>query len=162
MSASAPAPNATLPPTTSPLRLMVARWLGIYPAITLLLLVLGPLLLGRVPTPVSALILTAILVPLTQFVVFPLVERLTGGRWVRFPVLHGRARYRMALVVWACTYPLITAVLLATLPALLGRVPLPVVTLVVTLIAVPLQSLVVLPRVMPLALDWIREGAARV
>lgn len=149
------------PAATSPLRLTAARWLGIYPAITLLLTLLGPLLLGRVPTPLSALILTAILVPLTQFVVFPLVERLTGGHWVRFPVLHGPARYRTALVVWACTYPLITAVLLATLPLLLGRVPLPVVTLVVTLIAVPLQSLVVLPRVMPRAARWIRGGGAR-
>ncbi|UBV43903.1 hypothetical protein LAJ19_06735 [Deinococcus taeanensis] len=147
------------PGPSSPVRLMVGRWLGIYPSITALLLVLGPFLLGRFPTPLIALLLTAVLVPLTHYVMFPLVEHLTRG-WVRFPALLGAAHHRVALLVWAVTYPLITAVLLLVLPVLAGHTPVPVITLVVTLIAVPLQSLLILPRLMPRALPWIL-GAQR-
>lgn len=144
-------------PASSPLRLTVGRWLGIYPAITALLLVLGPYLLGKLPLPLTTLILTAILVPLTHYLVFPLVERLLGG-WVRFPALHGPAHHRTALVVWAVTWPLITLVLLLVLSLLHGKVPIPLMTLAVTLIAVPLQSLVLLPAVMPRMMGWIRGG----
>ena len=144
----------TRPPPSSPLRLTAGRWLGIYPTITALLLILGPTLLGHYPTPLIALLLTALLVPMTHYLVFPLVERLSGG-WVRFPSLHGAAHHRVALLVWAVTYPLITAVLLLVLPILAGRVPIPVLTLVVTLIAVPVQSLLILPRLMPRAMPWI-------
>jgi len=147
-------PPATGTAPSSPLRLTAGRWLGIYPSITALLLLLGPYLLGRYPTPLIALLLTALLIPITHHVVFPLVERLTGG-WVRFPALHGAAHHRVALLVWAVTYPLITAVLLVVLPVLAGRAPIPVITLVVRLIAVPIQSLVILPRLMPRARPWI-------
>lgn len=142
---------------SSPLRLAVGRWLGIYPSITLLLLVLGPLLFGQLPTPLITLLLTAILVPLTHYIVFPLIERLLGG-WVRFPALHGPAHHRTALVVWAVTYPLITLVLSTVLALLKGTLPIPVLTLIVTLIAVPLQSLVLLPAIMPKVRPWLLNG----
>ncbi|MHA0041140.1 hypothetical protein [Deinococcus sp. PEB2-63] len=45
--------------------------------------------------------------------------------------------------------------LLVVLPVLAGRAPIPLITLVVTLIAVPIQSLVILPRLMPRARPWI-------
>lgn len=141
--------------TSGPLTLLVARWAGIYVTITALLLVLGPLLLGRLPTPLTALILTGLLVPATHYVVFPLIERLSAGR-VRFPVLHGAARHRTAIVIWAVTYPLITAVLSMVLPLLAGRVPIPLLTLIVTVIAVPVQSTILLPRALPLARPWIQ------
>ncbi len=136
-------------PASSPLRLTVGRWLGIYPAITTLLLVLGPYLLSKLPLPLTTLIPTAILVPLTHYLVFPLVERLLGS-WVRFPAQHGPAHHRTAIVVWA----LITSVLLV-LSLLHGKVPIPLLTLAVTLIAVPLQSLVLLPALMPRTRGWI-------
>ncbi|MGM9322824.1 hypothetical protein [Deinococcus aquaticus] len=154
----APVPGPAVP--SSLRRLTVARWAGIYPTITALLLLLGPALIGHLPTPLISLLLTALLVPLTQYVVFPLIERLSAGR-VRFPVLHGPARHRTALVVWAVTYPLITLVLLIMLPLLAGRVPIPVLTLIVTLIAVPVQSLVLLPRILPLARPWIQGSTPR-
>lgn len=144
-------------PSSSPLRLMVGRWLGIYPSITLLLLALGPLLFGHLPTPIITLLLTAILVPLTHYLVFPLIERLSGG-WVRFPAQHGQAHHRTAIVVWAVTYPQITLVLLTVLALLHGKTPIPVLTLIVTLIAVPLQSLVLLPAIMPKVRPWILNG----
>lgn len=149
---------APVNPASSPLRLTVGRWLGIYPAITALLLVLGPYLLGKLPLPLTTLILTAILVPLTHYLVFPLVERLLGG-WVRFPAQHGPAHHRTAIVVWAVTWPLITLVLLLVLSLLHGKVPIPLLTLAVTLTAVPLQSLVLLPAVMPRMMGWIRGAA---
>ncbi len=129
---------------------------GYLPSITLLL-VLGPQLFGHLPLPVITLILTGILVPFTHYLVFPLIERLSGG-WVRFPAQHGRAHHRTALVVWAVTYPLITAVLTLELALFHGALPIPFSTLVVTLIAVPLQSLVLLPAVMPRARGWIMDG----
>ncbi len=98
-------------PASTPLRLLVGRWLGIYPSITALLLLLGPFLLGKLPTPLVTLILTGLLVPFTHYLVFPLIERLSRG-WVRFPAQHGPAHHRAALVVWAVTWPLITLVLL--------------------------------------------------
>ncbi|WP_291430261.1 hypothetical protein [Deinococcus sp.] len=156
-------PSTAVPGPAAPSsigRLTVARWVGIYPTITALLLLLGPVLLGHLPTPLISLLLTALLVPITQYVVFPLIERLSAGR-VRFPVLNGPARHRTALVVWAVTYPLITLVLLVILPLLAGHVPIPVLTLVVTLIAVPVQSLVLLPRILPLARPWIQASTVR-
>lgn len=138
MSSPVPSPPTGAAPS-SPLRLTAGRWLGIYPSITALLLLLGPYLLGHSPTPLLALLLTALLVPMTHYVVFALVERLTGG-WVRFPALPGAAHHRVALLVWAVTYPLITAVLLVVLPVLAGRAPIPLITRAVTLIAVPPSS----------------------
>lgn len=147
----------TAPVQSSPFRLLVGRWVAIYPTITLLLLGLGPLLFGRFPTPVITLILTGILVPLTHYFVYPLVERLTGG-WVRFPAQHGPAHHRTAIVVWAVTYPLITLVLLFVLHLLHGKTPIPLLTLAVTLIAIPIQSLVLLPALMPRVRGWIQQG----
>ncbi|WP_309570056.1 hypothetical protein [Deinococcus sp.] len=118
------------------LTLLIARWAGIYVTITALLLALGQVLLGRLPTLVTALILTGLLVLATHSLSFPVIEGLSAGR-VRFPVLHGAARHRTALVIWAVTYPLITAVLLIVLPLLAGRVPIPLLTLIVMVIAVP-------------------------
>ena len=131
--------------------------MAIYPSITLLLLILGPLLLGHLPTPVITLILTGILVPLTHYLVYPLVERFTNG-WVVFPAQHGPAHHRTAVVVWAVTYPLITLVLLAVLHFLHGKTPIPLLTLAVTMIAIPLQSLLLLPAIMPRVRGWIQQG----
>ncbi|WP_157445225.1 hypothetical protein [Deinococcus actinosclerus] len=46
----------------------------------------------------------------------------------------------MALPVWAVTYPLIAAVPPVVLPVLAGRAPIPLITLAVTLTAVPPSS----------------------
>jgi antibiotic biosynthesis monooxygenase (ABM) superfamily enzyme len=53
----------------------ILTWVAIYPLITALLLILGPLILGRLPIPVVTLILSVTLVLLMTFVVMPLLTR---------------------------------------------------------------------------------------
>ena len=62
-------------------KMAVVTWLGVYPLITLLLLALGPLILG-LPIPVVTLILSVMLVSLLTFVVMPLLMR-AFGPWLR-------------------------------------------------------------------------------
>ena len=53
------------------------------------------------------------------------------------------SRHKMVLLTWAGIYPTITLVLWLLLPTLLEYLPLPLMTLVVTGIVVPLMSYVV-------------------
>jgi antibiotic biosynthesis monooxygenase (ABM) superfamily enzyme len=53
----------------------VLSWIAIYPIITVLLLILGPIILGRLPIPVVTLILSVTLVLLMTFIVMPLLTR---------------------------------------------------------------------------------------
>ena len=62
-------------------KMAIVTWLGVYPLITLLLLALGPLILG-LPIPVVTLILSVTLVSLLTFVVMPLLMR-AFGPWLR-------------------------------------------------------------------------------
>ncbi len=59
-------------------------------------------------------------------------------------------RHKMVLLTWLGIWPTITSVLALLLPVLLPRFPLPIVTLIVTAIVVPLMGYVV----MPLLLRW--------
>lgn len=61
--------------------MVLLTWLGIYPTITSVLLVLMPVLLPRFPLPVVTLIVTAIVVPLMGYVVMPFLLRRFGD-WV--------------------------------------------------------------------------------
>lgn len=65
-------------------KMAVVTWIGVYPLITLLLVVLGPLILG-LPIPVVTLILSVTLVSVLTFVVMPLLVRAFG------PWLHPKA-----------------------------------------------------------------------
>lgn len=52
-------------------------WLAIYPAITLLQLVIGPYV-RELPLPLATLVMTGILVPLAVFVLIPTLVRFLG------------------------------------------------------------------------------------
>ncbi len=61
---------------------MLVTWLAVYPTITALVVVFAPLLLGRVPLPVFTLVVTALGVPISSYVLVPWLQRAFAG-WLR-------------------------------------------------------------------------------
>jgi antibiotic biosynthesis monooxygenase (ABM) superfamily enzyme len=80
---AAAAPRAAAPRTGAPPRYRQALlvWLAIYPTITLLLELGGPVI-NDWPLPLRTLALTAVAVPLMVFVLLPALQRALGG-WLR-------------------------------------------------------------------------------
>ena len=79
------------------------------------------------------------------------------------PSRPSRARHprrRLAVVTWLAAYPTITAILAAFKPLGLLGAPLPVRTLVLTLIAVPLMVFVLTPTLMRV-LSRFRRGSTQ-
>lgn len=66
-------------------------------------------------------------------------------------------RHKMVLLTWVGIWPTITTVLWVMLPILLPRFPLPVVTLIVTAMVVPLMGYVVMPFLMRRFGGWVRR-----
>ncbi|GGJ37412.1 hypothetical protein [Deinococcus roseus] len=136
------------------IRLTFLRWLAIYPTITLVLELTGPYVFGKLPTFLTALIATLLVVPTVHYLLIPLFRTLFQN-WVTIPQLPQKAHHKMAFVLWLGTYPVITALLYLLLPVLFGHVALPVVTLIITLIAVPLVNFQVVPRLVKGMKNWI-------
>lgn len=63
-------------------------------------------------------------------------------------------RHRMAVIVWLAIYPTIT-LLLALGGSAIAEWPLPLRTLALTLVAVPLMVFVLLPRLQRLLAPWL-------
>ena len=83
--ATAPAPrSAAAPRRTAPPRHRQALvvWLAIYPTITLVLELAGPVI-GEWPLPLRTLALTAVVVPLMVFVLLPALQRALRGWLMR-------------------------------------------------------------------------------
>jgi antibiotic biosynthesis monooxygenase (ABM) superfamily enzyme len=59
----------------------VLIWLGIYPALTLVIWLVGPSIQDW-PLPVRTLVMTAVLVPLMVYVLLPILNRLLAT-WIR-------------------------------------------------------------------------------
>jgi len=55
-------------------KMAIITWIAVYPIITVLLLALGPILAG-LPTPLTTLIVSVLLVTLMTFVLMPLLTR---------------------------------------------------------------------------------------
>lgn len=66
----------------------IITWIAIYPVITILLLVLGPIILGHLPIPVVTLMLSVALVLLMTFIVMPLLTRAFRPWLQSRPVSH--------------------------------------------------------------------------
>jgi antibiotic biosynthesis monooxygenase (ABM) superfamily enzyme len=73
------------------------------------------------------------------------------------PPHHPTNRHKMVLLTWVGIWPTITAVLSLSLPALLARFPLPIVTLIVTAAVVPLMGYVVMPLLVRAFGGWLRR-----
>lgn len=69
------------PPTTPRYKSAVVIWLAIYPALTVTLFLLSPVL-TPLPLFLRTLVLTVILVPLMVYVLVPGVQRLLA-RWLK-------------------------------------------------------------------------------
>jgi len=66
-------------------------------------------------------------------------------------------RHKMVLLTWVGIWPTITCVLWFALPPLLARFPLPVVTLIITALVVPLMGYVVMPFLTSRFRDWLHR-----
>lgn len=65
-------------------------------------------------------------------------------------------RHKMALLTWAIVYPLIT-IILTTLEPVLSGIALPVRTLILTLLIVPILVYVAMPFATDRFKGWLRE-----
>lgn len=66
-------------------------------------------------------------------------------------------RHKMVLLTWLGIWPTITLVLSLLLPVLLPRLPLPLITLIVTALVVPLMGYVVMPTLLRFFGAWVRR-----
>lgn len=66
-------------------------------------------------------------------------------------------KWKMAVVVWLAIYPLITIVLALFGDQLFKLNPLPLRTLVLTVVLVPLMVFWLMPFVQKLLADWLRK-----
>jgi antibiotic biosynthesis monooxygenase (ABM) superfamily enzyme len=66
-------------------------------------------------------------------------------------------RHKATLLTWLGIWPTITCVLWVLLPVLLPRLPLPLLTLCVTAIVVPLMSYVMMPFLFRRFDGWLRR-----
>ena len=66
-------------------------------------------------------------------------------------------KHKQALLLWVGIYPTITTVLWFLLPILQPRFPLPVITLIVTALVVPLMSFLVMPLLLRRFGAWVRR-----
>lgn len=73
--------QAPSPPARPPrYKQAVITWIGVYPLLTLTLAVLGPMMEGW-PLPLRTLLVTALLVPVLVWGIFPLLNRIFRS-WV--------------------------------------------------------------------------------
>lgn len=125
---------------------MFLRWFAIYLTITFVLWWLGPNLFERLPTYIFALIVTLIVVPAVHYVVLPMMSRITHP-WVEVPKLKGVVLHKAAFIFWCSSYPVITVLLYVIPRSLQRQLPLSALTFFITIIAVPVISYLVLPRI---------------
>lgn len=64
-------------------------------------------------------------------------------------------RHKMVLLTWLGIWPTITLTLWVLLPLLLPRFPLPLVTLMITVLVVPLMGYVVMPTLLRWFGPWV-------
>lgn len=71
-------------------KMALLTWLGIFPLITMLLALLGPVWLNHLPLVLRTLVLTAVLIPLMTYVVMPWLTQLFA-QWL-YPSTHQTPR----------------------------------------------------------------------
>jgi antibiotic biosynthesis monooxygenase (ABM) superfamily enzyme len=66
-------------------------------------------------------------------------------------------KWKMAIVIWLAIYPLITIVFLSFGKYLVQINPIPLRTLVMTIILVPTMVFLLMPAIMKILGDWLRK-----
>jgi antibiotic biosynthesis monooxygenase (ABM) superfamily enzyme len=66
-------------------------------------------------------------------------------------------KWKMAIVIWLAIYPLITIVFLLFGKYLVQINPIPLRTLVMTIILVPTMVFLLMPAIMKILGDWLRK-----
>lgn len=66
-------------------------------------------------------------------------------------------KWKMAIVIWLAIYPLITLILAVLGKPLMQVNPLPLRTLIITLIAVPTMVFVLIPTLQKLLKNWLHK-----
>lgn len=89
----------------------------------------------------------------------PEIQMLTGlETWFNLPsyqgVLTPPPRYKMAITSWLAIYPLVILILECLNP-ILSHLPIPLRALIITLIAIPTMTYVLMPRMTKLCARWL-------
>jgi antibiotic biosynthesis monooxygenase (ABM) superfamily enzyme len=66
-------------------------------------------------------------------------------------------RHKLALLTWIGIYPTITTVLTILSPFVFGKLPIPAITLIVTLIVVPTMTYVIMPLLLKRFGAWVSD-----
>ena len=66
-------------------------------------------------------------------------------------------KWKMAIVIWLAIYPLITLIFTVLGPYLVQINPLPLRTLVITLIAIPIMVFILMPFLQTLLRNWLQK-----
>jgi antibiotic biosynthesis monooxygenase (ABM) superfamily enzyme len=69
-------------------------------------------------------------------------------------------RWKMAIITWIAIYPIITGLLLALGPIILGHLPIPVVTLILSVTLVLLMTFIVMPLLTRVFRPWLQRKPA--
>lgn len=66
-------------------------------------------------------------------------------------------KWKMAILIWLAIYPLITLIFILLGPHLILITPLPLRTLAITLIAVPIMVFILIPSLQKILQNWINK-----
>lgn len=69
--------------------------------------------------------------------------------------MQGPKKWKMAVLIWLAIYPLITLIFILLGPHLMLITPLPLRTLAITLIAVPVMVFILIPTLQKLLRNWL-------
>ncbi len=71
--------------------------------------------------------------------------------------MQGPKKWKMAVLIWLAIYPLITLIFILLGPHLIRINPLPLRTLIITLVAVPIMVFILIPILQKLLQNWLTK-----
>ncbi len=133
-------------------RRSVLMWVGLFPALTLMLMLLGPAIEDW-PVALRTLLVTSVVAPLMVLLILPTLAWVFED-WLVPPLPPRVVPWRLAIVTWLAMYPTMTGVLWL-FEELIAWLPLGVRAFLVTVIAVPIVRYLLLPRLRRATRVWL-------